>query len=209
MRSSFATVVLITSFLLGACEESPLDTESSAGTIVVTASGTGGSSVAAGLTLTVDGGSARSFDSSGRLTLRDVPEGDHLIRLFGVPGNCSVDGSNPRSVVVGAGGRVEITFTVVCAPVESGGLRVTVTTTGTDLDDDGYGLAVAGAPLRRIETGAIELFTGLAPGMHLVTLKDVADNCETVGGNPQPYTVVKDKTVQAQLLVVCGGGGPQ
>jgi hypothetical protein len=33
---------------------------------------------------------------------------------------------------------------------------------------------------------ATEVFDGLAPGLHLITLKDLAEGCELVGGNPRP-----------------------
>ena len=42
---------------------------------------------------------------------------------------------------------------------------------------------------------------GLAPGAHLVTLKDVADFCDVVGGNPRPYTVVPGKAVRVAIDV--------
>ena len=43
-----------------------------------------------------------------------------------------------------------------------------------------------------------------APGLHLITLKDVADFCEVLGGNPQPYTVVVGKSVRVAIDVRCG-----
>jgi hypothetical protein len=44
--------------------------------------------------------------------------------------------------------------------------------------------------------------------MHLITLKEVADFCEVVGGNPQPYAVVPGKSVRVAIGVRCGPGGP-
>jgi hypothetical protein len=194
--------------LLAACEET-LDPASDAGTIVVTTSTGGSGSDADGFSLLVDGADARAIEPNGKVTLTGVAQGTHLLQLLGVAGNCSIDGSNPRQVEVGSGGRVEVTFAVICRPEVSGEFRITVSTGGTDLDEDGYGLSVAGAALRHIEINATETFSGLVPGLHLVTLKDVADNCVTVGGNPQPFTVVKDRTVLIHLQVLCGGGGPQ
>jgi hypothetical protein len=87
---------------------------------------------------------------------------------------------------------------------ETGGFRIEVSTVGTPLDDDGYLLTVDGTPRRRIEVNAQEIYEGLAPGLRLITLKDVADFCEVVGGNPQPFTVVRGKSVRVALSVRCG-----
>ena len=76
-------------------------------------------------------------------------------------------------------------------------------------DSDGYQLSVAGTSLRTIEINAEEVYQGLTPGAHLITLKDVADFCEVSGANPYPYTVVAGKTVRVTIRVGCGGGtGP-
>jgi hypothetical protein len=121
--------------------------------------------------------------------------------------NCAVSGStSPRSVQVFGGGQSEIGFTVICGAPVTGGFRVVVTTVGSPLDDDGYQLSVAGSSLRAIGINAEERYEGLAPGLHLITLKDVADFCEVVGGNPQPYTVVPGKAVRVAIGVRCGDG---
>jgi hypothetical protein len=145
-------------------------------------------------------------------TLYDaVPEGTHVVHLFALADNCAVSGSSsPRSVFVSDGSIAEIVFTVVCSAPITGGFRVVVTSTGTAVDEDGYQLSVAGSPLRIIPVNAEEIYQGLAPGLHLITLKDVADFCEVSGGNPQPYTVVPGKSVRVAITVGCGGApGPR
>ena len=160
--------------------------------------------------LTLDGARPLAIPPNGVIVYDDVPEGTHVVHLFALADNCAVSGTtSPRSVTVRGGGVAEIGFTVVCGAPITGGFRVVVTTVGTETDEDGYQLSVAGAPLRAIAVNAEELYQGLAPGMHLVTLKDVADFCEVQGGNPQPYTVVPGKTVRVAIRVVCGEGfGP-
>lgn len=155
--------------------------------------------------LTLDGARALSVAPNGSIVYDDVPEGTHVVHLFALADNCAVSRStSPRSVRVRGGTISDIEFTVVCVPPITGGFRVAVRTEGSRTDDDGYQLSVAGAPLRAIGVNADEIYQGLAPGVHLVTLKDVADFCKVEGGNPQPYTVVPGKTVRISLRVRCG-----
>jgi len=156
--------------------------------------------------LTLDGTRPLSIAPNGSTIYDGVPEGTHVVHLFSLADNCAVSGgTSPRSVQVREGDLSEITFTVVCGPPITGGFRVVVTSAGTLTDDDGYQLSVAGAPLRIISVNAEEIYEGLTPGLHLITLKDVADFCEVQGGNPQPYTVVAGKTVRVGIRVACGG----
>jgi hypothetical protein len=122
----------------------------------------------------------------------------------GLPQGCEVRGVNPRVVEIFGDGTATVEFSVACSAPESGGFRIEVVTIGEPLDDDGYQLAVAGAPLRIIEVNALEVYTGLAPGLHLITLKDVIPECRLRGGNPQPFTVVRGKSVLVRLGVICG-----
>lgn len=204
MRSSFAVRSLFTAFLLVSCEDEAAGPQLGSGTIVVTASTGGEGRDTDGFRLTIDGSDALLLQANSRIFLTGLSEGTHQLQLLGIAANCSVQGTNPRSVSVGAGERSETTFTITCVPELSGGFSISVTTTGSELDQDGYGLSVAGTELRHININAVELFTGLAPGVHLVTLKDLAEGCSLMGGNPQPFTVVKDKVVQVKLQVICG-----
>jgi hypothetical protein len=154
--------------------------------------------------LTLDGERPLSVEPNGSILYDAVTEGTHVIHLFALADNCVVSGStSPRSVQVRRGSVAEVQFTVICGPPLTGGFRVVVTSVGP-LDEDGYQLSVAGSPLRSIGVNAQETYEGLTPGAHLITLKDVADFCEVIGGNPRPYTVVAGKSVQVALRVACG-----
>ncbi len=157
-----------------------------------------------GFSVSVDGGVAQFVASGGAVTLIDLREGAHSVRLSGLADNCLVDGTNPRSVVVGGGGTATVAFEVRCERATTGGFTVQVATAGEPADPDGYMLAVAGGGIRSIGISATETFTGLTPGTHLVTLKDVAEGCVLNGGNPQPFSVVAGKTLLIRLLVTCG-----
>lgn len=201
-------LVLAGAAALLACGDS---TESSSeGRILVTVFTTGAEPQSDEYLVTLNGARPLAITPNGSAVFDEVPEGTHVVHLFSLADNCAVSGSpNSRAVRMLGGGVIEVSFSVVCGVPETGGFRVVVSTTGTPLDEDGYQLSVAGAPLRRIDVNAEEPYEGLAPGMHLVTLKDVADFCDVFGGNPQPYTVVPGKAVRVAISVTCGdGGGP-
>lgn len=160
--------------------------------------------------VTLDGARPLAVTPNGSASYDEVPEGTHVVHLFSLADNCAVSGaSSPRSVEVGDGDVARVGFSVVCGAPITGGFVVAVVTSGTETDEDGYQLSVAGTPLRLIPVNAEETYQGLEPGVHLVTLKDVADVCEVRGGNPQPYTVVPGKSVVVTIRVACGQGeGP-
>ena len=160
--------------------------------------------------ITLDGARPLSVAPNGSTIYDAVPEGTHVVHIFSLADNCAVSGStSPRSVQVRGGDLSEITFTVVCGPPITGGLPRRGVVHRPLTDSDGYQLSVAGTSLRPIEINAEEVYQGLTPGAHLITLKDVADFCEVSGANPYPYTVVAGKTVRVTIRVGCGGGtGP-
>lgn len=208
MRAFLGVMLACTAASLG-CGGSATDTASSDGRIQITVTTGGADPQAEEYLLTLDGARPLSVMPNGSVIYDAVPEGAHVVHLFALADNCAVSGSSsPRSVNVRGGDVAEISFNVVCSPPITGGFRIVVSTTGSETDDDGYQLSVAGAPLRAIAVNAEETYQGLDPGLHLVTLKDVADFCEVQGGNPQPYTVVVGKTVRVAINVVCGAPAP-
>ena len=187
----------------GGCGDTMIDI-STDGRIEVAVSTTGTDPDLDGFSISVDGGLEQFVASGAALTLTDLREGTHSVQLSGLADNCRVEGSTPRPVVVRADGTASLTFDVRCARATTGGFTILVATAGEPPDPDGYALAVAGAEIRTIGISARETFTGLTPGAHLVTLKDVDEGCALSGGNPQPFTVVAGKTVQVRLTVACG-----
>ena len=185
------------------CDET-LISVSSDGRIEVSVSTDGSDPVTDGFSVTVDGGTARFVAPGGSVVLDSLTQGSHSVLLSGLAENCQVDGSNPRSVVVGPDGQADVSFDVRCARATTGGFTIQVSTSGEAPDTDGYALLVAGANIRGIGPSASETFTGLTPGAHLITLKDVDEPCAVTGGNPQPFTVIAGKTVLIRLAVVCG-----
>jgi len=89
------------------------------GNIHVAISTRGSNLDADGYSLTVDGDLAYVVAAQGSLTLK-LAEGTHSVQLGGLAANCTVDGDNPRSIVVGPSGSADVSFGVTC--VRSGRL---------------------------------------------------------------------------------------
>src|SRR5438552_2691744 len=94
-------------------------------------------------TLTVDGGQSKAIGINNTVTISGLSPGNHSVQLNGVAQNCTVSGSNPRTVSITAGSTTTTTFTVSCAAT-TGNLTVSNSTTGSNLDADGYTVTVSG-----------------------------------------------------------------
>jgi len=202
MATTTSTLATLALLLSGGCESAViLDSD---GSIEVAISTRGQDIDPDGYSLTVDGDQAYILPASGSLVLQ-LAQGSHTVQVGGLAENCAVDGANPRAIVVGPGGTVDVSFTVVCERATTGGFKVVVSTSGLSPDPDGYELSVAGAAASRfVGTEATEIFLGLTAGRHLITLKGLADGCSLTGGNPRLATVLAGKTVQVRLAVACG-----
>jgi Periplasmic component of the Tol biopolymer transport system len=139
------------------------------------------------------------------LPLSGVAPGDHLVTLGGIATNCAVDGDNPRTVRVTAGGEDSVSFTVTCIrPV--GQIRVEVTSSGAPADPDGYVItldrAVPGVPIGISDT--VDL-ADVPAGSHSVTLEGLASNCSLQSANPVQLEVPLGGSVVAAFAVSCLG----
>jgi hypothetical protein len=90
----------------------------------------------------------------------------------------------------------------------TGDLEVAASTTGEDLDPDGYTVTVDGAQTQRVPTNDRVTFAGLAAGGHEVLLDDVADNCTVSGANPRTVNVPAGETASTTFDVTCEGQPP-
>src|SRR5207253_4839654 len=86
----------------------------------------------------------------------------HPVELTGIAGNCTVSGQNPRTVTVATSGTTT-TFTITCAalPPPTGDLTVTNSTTGQDLDPDGYKIGRAAGRERSHGAKTSAAYSGL------------------------------------------------
>jgi Tol biopolymer transport system component len=181
------------------------------GVIDVTVATTGAEPDPDGYRLVID--DVRDYPSSanGDLRVGYLDAGTHLLRLDDVASNCQVAGANPRSVTVAGGRASSTTFTVSCVQF-TGSIRVTTTTTGEELDPDGYAVVVdqddyyprEGEPIAR--DGSVT-FTRVPGGEHTISLEDVARNCSVSGENPRPTSVSPGAETAVAFVVQCDRPG--
>jgi len=88
-------------------------------------------------------------------------------------------------------------------------ITVTTSTTGSNLDPDGYTLTIDGSFSQPIGTNTSATFSGPS-GDHTLALSGVASNCTVSGANPRTVTVPSGGTATTTFSVSCaptGGGG--
>jgi hypothetical protein len=183
------------------CSSDDLSAPATSGTLEVTTTTTGTEMDPDGYAVQVDGQAAGSIGTAA--TIRsDLAAGDHAVQLAGLAANCTVTGENPRTVSVTAGQTMSVTFAVTCGAT-SGGLQVSVSTTGPAPDADGYSVTVDGADAGTVGASAGISLGGVTAGEHEIGLSGVAANCAVSGDNPQTVTVVPGASATVAFAVTC------
>src|SRR5438094_5322864 len=154
-------------------------------------------------TVKVDAGLSRTIAANGAGTAYSgLPAGDHTVALTDVPANCTVSGGASKTVTVPAGGAATAAFTISCTAL-TGNLTVSTTTTGANLDPDGYTFAVDGGTPQPIGINATIPLTGIPTGSRTVDLAGVAANCTVTGGASQTVTVPPGGSATAAFTITC------
>ena len=140
---------------------------------------------------------------SGLHTIRisDLAPRTYEVRLEGLSTNCQVMGANPRQVAVTSNRITVITFPMTCTR-RAGTVRVTTTTTGSDLDPDGYTVTVSGAAYPVPANGTTSI-TGIGEGLRQVTLSGVSPNCSVAAGPSSTLFVSHGGTADVSFVVGC------
>jgi hypothetical protein len=79
---------------------------------------------------------------------------------------------------------------------------LTVSTTGSDLDSDGYTVGFDGAAGTTVGNNQTSIFR-LGIGEHTLTIGGVAQNCHLAEQNPQGFTIAADSTTSITASVSC------
>jgi hypothetical protein len=176
------------------------------GAIEVTTTTSGPEPDADGYALTLDDAEVQPIGASAVVMLVELAPGSHAIGLAGVASNCTVQGSNPRPVTVVAGDTAAAAIAITCEPPPpaTGGVSVTISTSGVAPDPDGYDLTVDGDDGRPIGVDESIAISDLAAGDHQIGLAGVAANCLVAGDNPRTVTVVAGSAVAVEFSVTCG-----
>ena len=155
-----------------------------------------------GYLLTVDAGSTQAIAPNDSVVLPSLSVATHVLTLGGVAGNCVVGAPNPRSVNVTYATATDAVFAVTCSAI-TGAVQVTTTTTGADLDPDGYSAIVDSAGGPNVAANGTVTITRLSPGAHSITLSNIAANCTVTPPNPRSVSVTVGATTAVAFDISC------
>jgi Tol biopolymer transport system component len=175
------------------------------GRVVVTTTTTGDSQDTDGYQVQVDDTGQGPIGLNDTLPIGGVSPGDHEVTLGGVASNCNVDGDNPRTVVITAGGEDTASFAVSCVrPV--GTVQVQVVSSGGPADPDGYSISLdrSGVEVPIAISDTVDL-TDVPVGSHSVRLGGLTPNCILQSANPVQVEVPLGGTVTVAFTVSCLG----
>jgi hypothetical protein len=175
-----------------------------AGILRITSATTGSDLDPDGYRLSVDADSGRAMGTNDTLYVGGLSVGEHAVRLEGAAVNCRISEPNPRTVDVPLKDTVTTGFEVICQPL-TGDLGVTVSTSGSSLDKNGYTVVVDSGMATPIPPNGAVLFRDLRVGDHSVELGNVSKKCSLSGANPRSVTVVFGDTISTAFEVTCGG----
>lgn len=143
--------------------------------------------------------------ANGAVSMAITP-GYHSVELDGVPANCALTGdtANPRQVT--ASGTTEVPFALAC--LDTGTVRIAVTTTGTDLDQNGYYACVSRAAndcfwSTRLLINDMVTISGVTAEAHTVSIGDVVVNCTVSGDTLQTLNLLAHDTTTVSFNIGC------
>jgi hypothetical protein len=84
-----------------------------------------------------------------------------------------------------------------------GSLEVTVATSGTNLDPNGYEIWVDSTSVRRVGANAVVTLTGVGAGAHSVSLQGIAPNCWTPAAVVPQVVIQASGTAAVQFALTC------
>lgn len=155
-----------------------------------------------GYVLSVDNGAHQPLPTNGADTVASLSPGTHTVTLTGVASNCVPGGKNPRSVDIAAASTTTLRLDVACSALLAA-ISVGATTTGDDVDPDGYDVTIDGGTPQPLTINGSVLISGLTPGGHEIGLSGVADNCVIDGPNPRTVAAPSGRTATAAFSVSC------
>jgi Tol biopolymer transport system component len=156
-----------------------------------------------GYSIAIDGGVRHVIPVNDTMTLAALAAGSHSVLLAGLASNCAIAGAaNPQTVNVVAGATAQVVFSVTCVAT-TGSLTVSIGTTGTDLDPDGYSLSVDSGVGQAVAVNGAVTVSGLSAGGHSVTLAGVTTNCTVSGTNPRAVIIATSVTTSVAFDVAC------
>ena len=178
----------------------------STGTLQVTVSSSGPDQDPDGFRVGIDDGPPAAVPASGSPAFLILAPGSHRVTLSGVSENCVVRGDATQRAVVDAGDTSTIAFSVACEATV-GSLQVTASSSGSDIDPNGFTVMVDGALRGRLPpVGSLTL--AVPTGSREVALADLTVNCTTSDTAPREAEVAVGSAVRIDFRVTCTTATP-
>lgn len=185
---------------LSACSET-VDPPVETGAVEVTISTSGGAPDPDGYFVRI-GKSENPIATEGSVTVAELPTGEASLAVTGLAPNCSLPPGLPATVSVSASDTVAVQLVVSC-PSDVGGLQVTVTIGGIELDTDGFSIRIGDDVARTVTPGVPLDVPELPVGTLPVTFEGLAPTCRAEALEPR-LTVYADRVIPVRVGVQCG-----
>lgn len=158
----------------------------------------------AGSSEVVNDSTVRNVGSNATATISELPPGDYMVLFDGLEFGCLLQGNGAVPVTVAAGDTTQIELAVKCGfSIVPGRLVVRTSTTGTNIDPDGYVVSVDLGDEQAIGVNEELRLDEAAAGKALVWLRGVADNCTVDGGDLHSIDLPNNILTTLQLSIAC------
>ena len=156
-----------------------------------------------GYRFSLDRGENQPIGANATASIPNLAAGAHRMQLSGLSDNCQVQGSSSRTVNVPGGGSTDVTFNVSCSRAV-GSIRVTVFTSGSGADPDGYQVLLDNAPPgQAVEPDGSVRFNDVPVGSHMVSLDGIASTCGVNDGASRTVPVTTGNVADVTFRVSC------
>ena len=196
-RPVLAAAALLASAFAG-CSDFTVQSRPNFGFIRVLLESSGGDPDVNGFLVRIGRDAPRSINSRDTLQSFYVAAGTHGVTLESIADNCSVQGSNPRSVSVEVGVITDVRFEIVCVAT---GIAVTMRTTGPDAPST-LSLTVSGQSPVTVPSNGSQTVGRLTAGSYTVTLAAPA-HCTVSAGGQAVVTVAAKTVATVSFDVTC------
>ena len=138
-----------------------------------------------GYLVTLDSrGSPVRLQPNGSVTFDSLTTGTHYLTVTDVEPNCVVGGGSLTVAIASLGDSARTDLQVTCSAL--GTVQVAVSTTGADLDENGYSVVANATSLPNAVSADIRTSEGtavlrLVAGRYVIRLSGVAANCSGAG----------------------------
>ena len=195
---AFAATVAVAS-LLAACSDEPTGLKTGILEVIVRSSGDDVD--IDGFDIVVDSATRQFTFGTLPTDVRNLSAGSHTVRLESVAGNCAIQGSPSRSVMVTPGKAATVTFDIKCVATH-GTISVQAHATGVDIQNV-YHLTLNGRSAGDIPVNGSVILPRLDEGTDTVGLIPYGENCTVPGGDHVAAKVVAGTTTPVLFEIAC------